>query len=122
MILLALDHIQIAMPAGREAEARAFYAGVLGLREHDKPANLARRGGCWFELGEIKVHLGVDPDFRPAAKAHPAFLVRDVALLASKAETAGYKIAADEPLEGYERLYVYDPFGNRIELMQRVRP
>jgi len=122
MTLLALDHIQIAMPAGREAEARAFYAGVLGLDEREKPANLARRGGCWFELGEIKVHLGVDPDFRPAAKAHPAFLASDLALLASKAETAGYKVAADEPLEGYDRLYVYDPFGNRIELMQRVAP
>jgi catechol 2,3-dioxygenase-like lactoylglutathione lyase family enzyme len=120
MTLLALDHIQIAMPAGREEEARAFYAGVLGLEERGKPANLARRGGCWFELGEIKVHLGVDPDFRAAAKAHPAFLVRDVALLARKAETAGCKVAADEPLEGYQRLYVYDPFGNRIELMQRV--
>jgi catechol 2,3-dioxygenase-like lactoylglutathione lyase family enzyme len=122
MTLLALDHIQIAMPAGQEDAARAFYAGVLGLSEQEKPANLARRGGCWFERGPIKVHLGVDADFHPAAKAHPAFLVDDVALLAKKAEAAGYRIVADEPLEGYDRAYVYDPFGNRIELMQRVSP
>jgi catechol 2,3-dioxygenase-like lactoylglutathione lyase family enzyme len=122
MTLLALDHIQIAMPAGREAEARAFYAGVLGLEERDKPANLSKRGGCWFERGSIKVHLGVDPDFRPAAKAHPAFRVENVELLAKKAGAAGCRVAADEPLEGFARLYVYDPFGNRIELMQRVAP
>jgi catechol 2,3-dioxygenase-like lactoylglutathione lyase family enzyme len=120
MTLLALDHIQMAMPAGREAEARAFYAGILGLEERDKPANLARRGGCWFELCSIKVHLGVDPDFRAAAKAHPAFLVDDVDALAEKVDAAGHRVVADEPLEGYRRFYVYDPFGNRIELMQRV--
>jgi catechol 2,3-dioxygenase-like lactoylglutathione lyase family enzyme len=120
MTLLALDHVQLAMPAGREAEARAFYAGVLELEERGKPANLAKRGGCWFESGPVRVHLGVDPDFHPAAKAHPAFLVADVRELARKAETAGYRVVADEPLDGYDRLYVYDPFGNRIELMQRV--
>jgi catechol 2,3-dioxygenase-like lactoylglutathione lyase family enzyme len=120
MTLLALDHVQLAMPAGREAEARAFYVGVLGLVERAKPANLARRGGCWFESGPVKVHLGVDVDFHPAGKAHPAFLVEDVRVLARKAETAGYRVVSDEPLDGYDRLYVYDPFGNRIELMQRV--
>lgn len=122
MTLLALDHVQLAMPAGREAEARAFYGDVLGLVERDKPANLAARGGCWFELGPVKVHLGVDPDFQPARKAHPAFLVADVRELARKAETAGCRVGQDEPLAGYDRLYVYDPFGNRIELMQRLAP
>lgn len=122
MTLLALDHVQIAMPAGREAEARAFYGGVLGLDEQAKPANLASRGGCWFERGPIKLHLGVDPDFRPAGKAHPAFVVDDLELLGRKAEAAGHRIVTDEPLEGYARLYVQDPFGNRIELMQRVSP
>ena len=122
MTLLALDHIQLAMPAGREAEARMFYRDVLGLGEREKPANLAARGGCWFELGSVKVHLGVDRDFHPAAKAHPAFLVDDVRALARRIEAAGYRIVEDEPLEGYDRLYVYDPFGNRIELMQPVSP
>jgi catechol 2,3-dioxygenase-like lactoylglutathione lyase family enzyme len=120
MTLLALDHVQLAMPAGREAEARTFYVGVLGLGERDKPANLAKRGGCWFESGPVKVHLGVDPDFRPATKAHPAFLVEDVSRIARVAEAGGYRVASDEPLAGYDRLYVYDPFGNRIELMQRL--
>jgi len=95
---------------------------VLGLGEREKPANLAARGGCWFELGSVKVHLGVDRDFHPAAKAHPAFLVDDVRALARRIEAAGYRIVEDEPLEGYDRLYVYDPFGNRIELMQPVSP
>src|SRR5262245_18982913 len=120
MTLLALDHVQLAMPAGREAEARAFYVGVLGLEERDKPANLAKRGGCWFERGAVKVHLGVDPDFHPATKAHPAFLVEDVHALVRRVEAGGSRVASDEPLAGYDRLYVYDPFGNRIELMQLV--
>src|SRR5436190_837912 len=116
MTLLTLDHVQLAMPAGREAEARAFYVGVLGLEPRDKPADLARRGGCWFESGTVKVHLGIDADFHPAGKAHPAFLVDDVRGLARNAEAGGYRVVSDEPLEGYDRLYVYDPFGNRIEL------
>ena len=122
MTLLALDHVQLAMPAGREADASSFYAGVLGFSERERPANLAARGGCWFELGSVKVHLGVDRDFRAATKAHPAFLVRDVREFALRIEAAGHRVVVDEPLEGYNRLYVYDPFGNRIELMQPVSP
>lgn len=120
MTLLAIDHVQLAMPAGREPDARAFYVGILGLTEVAKPDDLARRGGCWFESAVVKVHLGVDPDFHAAAKAHPAFLVDDVKRLEAAAVTAGYRTATDVPLEGYERIHVYDPFGNRIELMQKV--
>lgn len=122
MTLLAIDHVQLAMPAGRESDARAFYAGILGLTEVAKPEDLAKRGGCWFESAAVKVHLGVDPDFHAAAKAHPAFLVDDVKRLEMAAAQAGYRTAADAPLEGYERIHVYDPFGNRIELMQKVTP
>ena len=122
MTLLAIDHVQLAMPAGREPDARAFYAGILGLTEVAKPDDLAKRGGCWFESAAVKVHLGVDPDFHAAAKAHPAFLVDDVKRLEMAAAQAGYRTAADAPLEGYERIHVYDPFGNRIELMQKVTP
>ena len=118
MVVQALDHVQLAMPAGGEAEARAFYAGLLGIPEQAKPANLAARGGCWFVRGAVKVHLGVDPDFRPARKAHPAFLVDDIAALARGLGENGFKVVVDEPLEGYDRVYVDDPFGNRIELMQ----
>ncbi|MFD9901662.1 VOC family protein [Mesorhizobium sp. NPDC059025] len=120
MTLLAIDHVQLAMPAGREPDARAFYAGILGLTEVAKPDDLAKRGGCWFESAAVKVHLGVDPDFHAAAKAHPAFLVDDVKRLEVLATKAGYRTATDVPLEGYERIHVYDPFGNRIELMQKV--
>ncbi len=122
MALLGLDHIQLAMPAGGEGQARAFYSGLLGIPEREKPANLAKRGGCWFEVDALKVHLGVEPDFRPALKAHPAFLVDDVATLAKNLKTAGCRVVEDEPLEGYERVYVFDPFGNRIELIQSLAP
>lgn len=118
MPVRALDHVQIAMPFGREAEARAFYEGLLGIPEIAKPPNLAKRGGCWFERGSVRIHLGVELGFRPARKAHPAFLVDDLQRLTAALGAAGHKLTTDEPLEGYERAFVDDPFGNRIELMQ----
>jgi catechol 2,3-dioxygenase-like lactoylglutathione lyase family enzyme len=116
--VVRLDHVQLAMPAGREADAVAFYEGILGIAQVPKPIHLAARGGCWFEDRELKVHLGVDPDFRPATKAHPAFIVDDVRSLARAVAAAGLTVTDDEPLDGYDRIYVTDPFGNRIELMQ----
>jgi catechol 2,3-dioxygenase-like lactoylglutathione lyase family enzyme len=113
-----LDHILLAMPAGREAEARKFYQGILGIPEAVKPPELAARGGCWFEAGELKVHLGVEKNFAPARKAHPAFIVDDLAGLTAVLTNAGYAIAHDKPLQGYNRIFVDDPFGNRIELME----
>ena len=113
-----LDHVQLAMPVGGEDDARAFYTGMLGIPETAKPPHLAARGGCWFESGPLKVHLGVDVNFTPARKAHPAFVVDDLRGLADRLEESGYRLAADQPLAGYDRLYVDDPFGNRIELMQ----
>src|SRR5690349_2206447 len=95
MPIKSLDHIQLAMPVGREAEARAFYGDLLGLAETAKPANLARRGGCWFENAAIKVHLGVETDFRPAKKAHPAFIVHDLASLVARLAAAGYPARPD---------------------------
>ena len=112
------DHVQLAMPAGQEALAREFYSGTLGLAEVPKPANLARRGGAWFEGGTLRVHLGVEADFRPARKAHPAFLVRQLDALTLHLQRAGVTVVTDEPLEGYNRIYVSDPFGNRIELLE----
>jgi catechol 2,3-dioxygenase-like lactoylglutathione lyase family enzyme len=113
-----LDHVLLAMPAGREADARKFYQGILGIPEAAKPPDLVARGGCWFEDGELKVHLGVEKNFAPARKAHPAFLVDDLAGLTAILTKAGYAIAHDKPLEGYDRIFVDDPFGNRIELME----
>ena len=122
MPVVALDHVQIAMPRGREAEARAFYAEILGLREVEKPASLAKRGGCWFEQGSVKLHLGVEDDFRPARKAHAAFLVEGLPELVQRLEAAGYHPIRDGELPGYGRVFAYDPFGNRIELMELAGP
>lgn len=121
MRLLRLDHVQLAMPEGGEADARRFYADALGLREVAKPPHLARRGGVWFE-GEsgLRVHLGVERDFRPARKAHPAFVVSGLRGLAAVLRARGFEVGADEPLEGFDRLYANDPFGNRVELMEPV--
>lgn len=118
--IIELDHIQLAMPKGGEAQARGFYQDLLGLAEIAKPADLAVRGGCWFEQGAVKVHLGVEAAFAPAKKAHPAFIVRDLALLAGILEQAGHKTTDGSPVEGYKRKDTIDPFGNRIELMERV--
>lgn len=120
MALLALHHVQLAMPAGGEDQARAFYRDALGLIEVPKPDNLAPRGGCWFQLNDLRIHLGVEDDFRAARKAHPALLVDDLADLATSLSAAGFRVVSDEPLQGFKRLYVYDPFGNRLELMQAV--
>ncbi len=120
MTIYALDHIQLAMPPGEQDRARMFYRDVLGLQELPKPAELAARGGVWFEAGTLKLHLGVEQDFRPARKAHPALLVHDLQALAQRCETAGCTITTDMPLPGYDRVYVADPFGNRIELLEQV--
>ncbi|MGO9932069.1 MAG: VOC family protein [Steroidobacteraceae bacterium] len=118
MRITRIEHVQLAMPAGGEALARAFYHGALGIPEIPKPPHLAKRGGCWFERGDLKIHLGVEAAFRPARKAHPALLVADLAALKERLTTLGYALRDDEPLEGYQRIYVEDPFGNRIELME----
>ena len=116
-----IDHVQLAMPPGGEDAARAFYAGILGLHEIPKPENLKARGGVWFqsETGRVTVHLGVDKDFRPAKKAHPAFLTNALNEICRHCELNGYQIIDDEPLDGFDRRYIYDPFGNRIEVMQK---
>ncbi|HWA42752.1 MAG TPA: VOC family protein [Hypericibacter adhaerens] len=119
MKVVGVDHVQLAMPAGGEAQARAFYEGILGIPEKTKPPHLAARGGVWFERGPLKIHLGVDKNFAPARKAHPGFLVEDLPALIAALTQAGFAVKSDEPLDGYLRVYVDDPFGNRIELMER---
>ncbi|HUD53222.1 VOC family protein [Parvibaculum sp.] len=117
-MLTGIDHVQIAIPEKGEDEARRFYLDVLGFTEVPKPPVQAARGGAWFERGPLKLHLGVDKDFHPATKAHVAFLTDDLDGLAARAHAGGYRLAEDVPVEGYDRLFVFDPFGNRIELMQ----
>jgi catechol 2,3-dioxygenase-like lactoylglutathione lyase family enzyme len=115
-----LDHVQLAMPPGGEDRAREFYQGVLGIPEVPKPADMARRGGCWFERGELKVHLGVEQEFRPARKAHPAFIVSDLVALVTQLRSAGSPLTEDRSMAEYHRFFVEDPFGNRIELMEPI--
>jgi catechol 2,3-dioxygenase-like lactoylglutathione lyase family enzyme len=116
--IYALDHVQLAMPEGQEDLGRAFYIDVLGLSESPKPANLAKQGGLWFTSGTLKLHLGVDREFRAAQKAHPGLLVHGIEALAARCMTAGYPVVADDRLEGFKRIFVFDPFGNRIELLE----
>lgn len=122
MTILAIEHVQLAMPAGEEEKARGFYRDLLGIAEKAKPPHLAKRGGCWFEDGPVKIHLGVETDFRPARKAHPALVVDDVLALAERLKSAGVPVVNDEPLDGWRRVYAEDPFGNRIELMTPEGP
>ncbi len=115
-----IAHVQVAMPAGGEELARWFYGGLLGLAEVAKPENLRGRGGVWFATGNIALHLGVDPAFRPATKAHVAFGVAGLAALRERLVAAGCAVADDEPLPGVARFFVADPFGNRVELLEPV--
>ena len=118
MRIEGVDHIQLAMPAGQEEAARSFYSGILEIPEVPKPPDLAKRGGVWFESDRVKVHLGIDPEFKPARKAHPGLLVRDLSTLVRKLREAGIEVGEAEELPGFHHVYVADPFGNRIELME----
>ena len=121
MKILSIDHVQLAMPVGEEAKARAFFVEILGFTEIPKPPELAKRGGAWFQSENVQLHIGVENDFRPARKAHPAFIVDDLDSLISRAQRAGYETDTSQPpLDGYKRAHVFDPFGNRIELMEKL--
>jgi catechol 2,3-dioxygenase-like lactoylglutathione lyase family enzyme len=115
---LAIDHVQLAMPEGAEQEAVDFYAGVLGFDQIPKPEPMRSSGGAWFRSGPVELHLGVDAAFQPARKAHPALRVDDLEALAGRCEAAGHPTVRDHRYPGVRRVYVSDPFGNRIELIQ----
>ncbi len=119
MAVIGLDHVQLAIPAGGEDQMRAFFCDLLGMTEVPKPDNLSP-SGLWLEGGGARLHVGVDPNFVPARKAHPAFLVDDCAALRERIKAAGHSAHDDKPVEGYMRFFTFDPFGNRIELMQRL--
>jgi catechol 2,3-dioxygenase-like lactoylglutathione lyase family enzyme len=114
-----IDHVQLAMPPGADAEERAeqFFSGLLGIPRVPKPPPLAARGGCWFERGTLRVHLGVEEDFRPARKAHPALVVSDLDEMCRRLESSGHPVRRAEEIAGQPQFYVDDPFGNRIELV-----
>ena len=121
--LIALDHVQLAMPAGREDEARRFYVEVLGLTEVPKPPVLAARGGCWFAMADgAELHLGVEDEFRPARKAHPALVWPALDDLAARLEAAGHDVrwAGADEIPGRHRFHTDDPVGNRLEFLEAV--
>jgi hypothetical protein len=117
-VIAAYDHVQVAMPAGREVDARVFYGELLEMLEMPRPQALAARGGCWFESGAVVLHLGVEDPFSPARKAHPAFRVEDLDGTRRRLEDAGYTCVAADDLPGVQRFHVADVFGNRLEFVR----
>ena len=116
--ILGIDHVQVAAPPGCEAEARAFYAGLLGLEEVPKPETLPDQAGCWFRAGAQELHVGVEDPFVPARKAHPSLVVDNLAALTARLRASGTEVRPDKTLPGIERSHIDDPFGNRLELRQ----
>jgi catechol 2,3-dioxygenase-like lactoylglutathione lyase family enzyme len=122
MQITEIDHVQLAAPPECEVQAREFFGRLLGLEEIEKAEALRSRGGCWFKLGSIQLHIGVDEDFRPAKKAHVAFAVHRIDLLAGKIEEAGVRCTWDLTMDGVRRFYTADPWGNRLEFIERTSP
>jgi len=120
MPILSLDHVQIAIPVGSEDRARAFYSGILGFTEIEKPPQMAERKSIWFVAGVVNLHLGIEPDFHPAERAHPAFVVEGLDAILAACERAGISYKPDTSFNGFRRVHVIDPFGNRLELMERT--
>lgn len=114
---VAIDHVQLAMPPNQEQLARDFYARLLGMHEISKPSKLAKRGGCWFQSGVVQIHLGVEQDFHPARKGHPALKCADYDGLLAILLKAEIKVAEAEDIPDIRRCHISDPFGNRIELI-----
>jgi catechol 2,3-dioxygenase-like lactoylglutathione lyase family enzyme len=118
MGILRLDHVQLAVPRASENEARSFYGAVLGLVELPKPESIRKRGGVWFRAGDQELHLGVEEPFAPARKAHPGLVVDNLDALRDRLRAAGVAFEDDANIEGVDRLFTHDPFGNRLELRQ----
>lgn len=114
-----LHHVQLAIPPGGEDKSRDFWSATIGLDELPKPPALAARGGCWFAGGGLEVHLGAEPEFTPARRAHPGIEVTGLSELAARLESAGVSVKWDNEMPGYDRFYSADPFGNRLEFLQR---
>lgn len=114
---MRLHHVQVCCPAGGEDAARSFYRDALGMSEVEKPAALAARGGCWFRADGVEVHVGVEPEFRPAEKAHPALLVEDIDDVAGRVADRGFPVTWDGDFPGYRRFYTADGNGNRVEIL-----
>ncbi|MFJ7513315.1 VOC family protein [Peribacillus simplex] len=120
-IFKAIDHIQLAAPKGSEDIARKFFKNILGFEEVEKPEELKKRGGVWFEFGNYQIHIGIEEPFYPAKKAHPAFEIENIEELKKHLITNGIDVIADDKLPGAKRFYISDPFGNRMELLEWIK-
>lgn len=116
----AIDHVQLAAPKDSEEEAREFFMNVLGFEELDKPESLKQRGGAWFKYGIVQIHVGIEDPFSPAKKAHPAFEVEDLEILKHTLNKSTIPYIVDVDLPGAKRIYVHDPFGNRLEMLEWI--
>lgn len=119
-MITGIHHIQLCAPRGSESEARRFYGELLGLMEIEKPLELKKRGGVWFECNGQQIHIGIEDPFVPPQKAHPALSVAGLGALQARLHAAGFATQDDEYFIGYNRFYVRDPFGNRIEFVEPV--
>ncbi|MFB7186390.1 VOC family protein [Streptomyces sp. NPDC056178] len=120
-MIAAVDHVQLAAPEGSEDVLRTYYVDILGMTETAKPPALASRGGCWFRAGPVQLHLGIEPDFRPARKAHPGLRVTDIEAFAARLEAHGAQVLWDGDLPGHRRFFSHDPVGNRLEFLAPVK-
>jgi catechol 2,3-dioxygenase-like lactoylglutathione lyase family enzyme len=116
--ITGIDHVQVAVPPKAEEECRAFYVRTLGMEELIKPPVLAARGGIWVKAGAHELHCGVEAEFQPARKAHPAFAVADLDDLAARVAAAGHAVAWDDTNPAVRRFFTHDPFGNRLEFVE----
>ena len=115
---MKFDHLQLAMPPGEEDKARSFFIDIFEMKEEKKPEPLDSRGGCWFRKDDVILHIGVEKEFKPQKKAHPALIVEDLGFLEKKLKDNGYEVIWDHALPNRARYYTADPFGNRIEILQ----
>jgi catechol 2,3-dioxygenase-like lactoylglutathione lyase family enzyme len=122
MPILSIDHVQIAIPINSEDRARAFYSGIVGFAEIAKPPQMAERKSIWFVAGAVNLHLGIEPDFTPAKRAHPAFVVEGLDKILAACDRAGISSKPDTSFKGFRRVHVFDPFGNRLELVEPIKP
>ncbi|MEK4535883.1 VOC family protein [Peribacillus sp. FSL K6-1552] len=120
-IFKAIDHIQLAAPKGSEDTARKFFKNILGFDEVEKPEELKKRGGVWFEFGNYQIHIGIEEPFYPAKKAHPAFEIENIEELKKHLVTNGIDVIEDDKLPGAKRFYISDPFGNRMEMLEWIK-
>lgn len=117
-VFKSIDHVQLAAPKGSEATAKHFFGEILGFQEVEKPEILKKRGGVWFQFGNYQIHIGIEEPFEPAKKAHPAFQIENLEVLKSHLTNNNVSYIVDTDLPGANRIYVHDPFGNRIEILE----